>query len=290
MKFIGYLFVLLLGLSFSFRVSAALILTEVVETMMEAQANEALFIGQTFGVDNGSALHFVSNVDPLNRRFSYSTIPNQLYRGMGVSLSTSGSFDQILNKYNWTSSGTLGSQFWTSIGSVEWVGDPTGTVSTQIKFTANPSNSPITVLVEGKVQWEQGPVNAFSSGTYTYATLGGGNSWGPFNGTDRFDVMKQQWIHSVTVGKSNVTPDGINTFAAGILASSGDNKGTFEMRIQSVPEPSIFSLITIALFSMYTVAMRSRVKWRNRGQSTVFYESALPNAQGGVAQEFAQTT
>ena len=237
MKFVKTLSAILVGASIGFSVQSGPVLTEVVETMMEAQANEALFIGQTFGVDSGTTLHFTSTLDPLTRAFSFSTVSNQLYRGLNVSLSTVGTYNQLLGEYNWLSSGVIGNQTWSSIGSVEWVGDPTGEVKTMVTI------GNVTVSVRGNVNWEQGPVNAVSSGTYNFESSNG-TTWGPFNGRDRFDVMTQEWIHNVDVGKGRFTPDGILTFSSGRFAAAGD--GVFDMNIRAVPEPSTLLLLIAA--------------------------------------------
>ena len=251
MKRIAGLFAIVIFVMFSWCAKAGPVLTEVMETMMESQAHEALFIGTIFGVDNSARLNFSSNTDPQHRLFSFSTLPNQSYRGLDLALTTSGSFDQLLSKYFWSSIGSLGSQTWVSTGSVEWIGDPTGIVPTNHTFTLPGGNHPITVRLTGNVTWEQGPVNALSTGTYMFEELAsGGMKWGPFSGRDRFDVIDQQWIHSVDVGKSNVTPDGIATIAAGFLASADGGAGGFNIRILQVPEPGSFSLLLIALFAM----------------------------------------
>lgn len=237
-----------LGLAGGFHASAAPVtLTEVVETMMEAQANEALFIGTTFGVDNASAIRFSANVDLDTRSFAFSTLDNQSFLGQAFSLTTTGAFDQTLGAYHWTSTGTFGAQAWTSVGSVEWIGDPTGTVET----TATIGN--VTVKVKGEVSWEQGPVNALSSGNYSLES-DNGTKWGPFSGRDRFDVISQEWIHTISVGPSNFVPNGILTVSSGALGSGGD--GNFDMRIRALPEPSTIVLLLAALFACHLSSAR----------------------------------
>lgn len=232
---------LLTGILLGSSAVAGPVVTEVLETMMGAQANEALFIGQTFGVDNAATLHFSSDLDPLARTFSYATLVNQSYLGQTLALSTTGHYDTTLLKYDWTSTGSLGNQAWNSVGSVEWVGDPTGTVSTDVTI------GNVTVNVRGTVTWDQGPVNATSTGTYTFASSGG-TQWGPFNGRDRFDIPTGEWVHTVEVGKGRFTPDGILTFAAGFLAQGGGGgAGRFDLAIRGVPEPSALGLVLLAL-------------------------------------------
>tara|TARA_R110000737_G_C14558251_1_gene481802 strand:- start:471 stop:1253 length:783 start_codon:yes stop_codon:yes gene_type:complete len=227
---------------------AGLILDEVVETMMEVNALETLFIGQNFGVDQNSSIQFESNVNIEERSFSYFTVPNQTHNGSNISLSTVGSYDSILGEYIWTSDGIFGNQNWSSSGTAKWVGDPVGTFD--VTFTLPNGNSPITVSMTADVEYMFFPSATRSTGTYTFES-DNGTKWGPFSGTDIFSQESLMWTHSVNVGKSNVTPNGIAKVTTGLLASRGENgvdfAGDFEVQIREVPEPKTSLLMVLGL-------------------------------------------
>ncbi len=92
--------------------------------MMEAQAHDALFIGQFFGPDDTTVLHYTSDIDPVTRSSSYALLPNQTFRVLPISLSSSGNFDANLGQYDWATFGTLEIQNWTKTETAVWVGDP----------------------------------------------------------------------------------------------------------------------------------------------------------------------
>ncbi len=245
---------LMAGALFAIQADACPITTEVLETMMEAYANESLFIGHYFGVDTGNSVEYDFVIDYGSRTFSLESKIDQAYLGEIMSLAMSGSYDETTGIYSWTSSGAVGSETWTSAGSVEWIGDPQGTVSTTITINGKE------YTVTGNVEWEQGVINATSKGSYTFKSANG-TTYGPYKGTDMWNINTGEWDHTVTVPKNPDTPDGIVTFSSGITQDNPQAKliiGKFRNSITPIPEPSTVFLLGVGLIGL--VAFRKRMK------------------------------
>lgn len=244
------IYILIFCLFYSVHAQASTTLTEVLETMMEAHANEMLFIGYYLGVDNDSNLQFRYTVDSANQTFNYELLQNQSYLGMNISLSATGTYDQNLSEYTWNSSGVFGNQNWTTAGSVNWIGDPQGTVSTTVTIHGTDYK------VTGNVEWEQGPINATSTGKYSFESPGG-QTYGPYDGKDQWDIPSMKWKHTVTVPKTPYTPDGIVVFSENFDPLEDGHAGTFSTSITAVPEPFTFALFG---FGSLILAASSAVK------------------------------
>ncbi len=255
MKRVRFVLIILIGLLLSFRATAGTISAELMEAMMGAQSNEALFIGHVFGVDNDTTLYFDYNFnpdsDPNTRSFSYLLRPGQSFLEIPIELTVSGYFDESLNRYEWDSIGSYGSQSWTSFGFVEWIGDPKGTVDTTVTLGG------VDYKVTGEVEWEQGPINATSKGSYTFKAPGG-QTYGPYKGTDQWKILDQKWEHTVTVPKNPVTPDGIVTFFTANIVPTPNEVANFSMKISAVPEPNTIVLFSLGLLSFVGVSRRKK--------------------------------
>ena len=246
--------ILMAGAVFAIQADASSITTEVLETMMEAYANESLFIGHYFGVDTNNSVEYDFIVDYGSRTFSLNSQNDQTYLGETMSLSMSGSYDDNTGIYSWTSSGTISGETWTSAGSVEWIGDPKGTVSTTITIGGKE------YTVTGNVEWEQGVINATSKGSYTFKSANG-TTYGPYKGTDMWNINTGEWDHEVTVPKNPVTPDGFVTFSSGITQDNPQAKliiGKFQNSITPIPEASTVFLLGVGLIGL--VAFRKKMK------------------------------
>jgi len=162
------------------------------ETMMEGQAHNSIYIGHIFGPDAATVLSFSSNLDPVSRTFSFLLAAGQSYLGLPISLSTVGSYNAALEMYRWTISGQLGSQSWSGVGSATWIGDPTGTVNTTVTLGGNVYKVDATVEIEPSVIGR-------STGMYTFtgppSGPGGPGPFGPYPGTDIFRLG--HWEHTV---------------------------------------------------------------------------------------------
>ena len=250
MRFGARFVALLLGCCVSVGARAGPVLTEVVETMMEAQAGTALFIGRIFGAVDASTLHFASNVDPIGRAFSYATLPNQSFGGSELVVASSGAFDSASGRYLWTSSGHLGARPWTSTGSVEWVGDPTGSVTDNWSVSDGLGGSgSINFTLKRTVEYNV--LLGTSTGTYKFNVEGFTNT---VAGTDTYDFGLGRWTHTIgpPFRPPGVCPLPICTFSEGFFASPADGGiGGFDMSIQSgpalIPEPPTLPLMALAM-------------------------------------------
>jgi hypothetical protein len=170
---------------------------EIIETMMEAEGTDTLFLGQVFGPDSSSGLHFTSNVNLSTGAFSYSLVSGQKYLGSAFSLTTTGTFNSALGEFVWTTTTQLGSQHWSGSGSGTWSGDPT--FKENYTVTLNGVDYAVTGTID--------PGAHTSSGEYTFKAPDG-TVFGPYKGTDKkfgFGL----WTHVIKVPVTPVTPEGV---------------------------------------------------------------------------------
>jgi hypothetical protein len=228
-------------------------LAELQETLMEANANESLFIGFVFGVDNSTILDYKFDINIADKSFKYSLTPGQTYQGLGIELAASGAYDPSSGAYKWSSDGDIGGQSWTSVGFVEWIGDPQGTVSTTITLGG------VNYKVTGDVTWDSGPIIQTSQGSYTFKAPSG-QTYGPYKGSDLWDIMNGEWHHTVTVPKNPVTPTGVVTFFEGLTTAQGGSS-TYKGTIKDVPAP--LPIFGVAAAFGYSRKLRKRISARN---------------------------
>jgi len=134
------------------------------ETLMEAQANQGLFIGFLFGPDDGAVIHLTANLDTSTGEFSYITDPGNSYLGEAIALSMSGVYDAVTRIATWTATGSLGAMSWSSVGSAEWEGDPTGKIEEKVTLGGKD------YTVKGDIEYAIDPTTkkGTSTGKYTF--------------------------------------------------------------------------------------------------------------------------
>ncbi len=155
------------------------------ETVVHAQFNDALALRAHLGVDNFNLLKFNYDIDNATGDFSYSTAPGQTYLGQSIILSTTGSFDAPNSTFNYSATGLVGADAWSSTGSTVWVGDPVATINQNI--TINTPFGPRNISISGTMNVDEsgnsngtlnvaGPgINANVSATVT--DFVSGNTW-----------------------------------------------------------------------------------------------------------------
>jgi hypothetical protein len=137
---------------------------EIIETMMEAEGADTLFLGQVFGPDSSSVLHFTSNVNLSTGAFSYSLVSGQTYLGSAFSLTTTGIFNSALGEFVWTTTAQLGAQHWSGSGSGTWSGDP------KFPYTDTVTLNGVAYTVTGMIDRESGR-NRGTDGTGTFLSM-----------------------------------------------------------------------------------------------------------------------
>jgi PEP-CTERM motif-containing protein len=225
------------------------------ETMMEAQAQNSLYIGHLFGADPSTVLRFTSTLDSAARTFSFSLLPNQSYLGQPISLTTIGSFDATLGQYNWIISGEFGSQSFSGNGSATEVGDDP-IIHSQIILGG--SLFRITGLVV---------FGSRSSGIYVFEGPPGtpfAGPFGPYQGTDIF--IDSKWEHTVEVPPNPLVPNGLVVFSIGDVPFPPEGgHGDFNVQIISTPEPTTSLLLGTGVVGV-AMNLRKRLKTRKRAQ------------------------
>lgn len=91
---------------------------EATEVMLHAQAADVHVLPRLFGVDL-TPLFYSNSIDATSHAFSYATVPGTSYLGMPLSLSSSGTRDDVTNTWQWSSMASLGAESWTAAGSIE---------------------------------------------------------------------------------------------------------------------------------------------------------------------------
>jgi PEP-CTERM motif len=220
---------------------------EVVETMMETEGVDTLYVGLIFGPDAASVLHFISNVNLSTGAFSYSLVSGQMYLGSAFSLTTTGIFNSSLGEFVWTSTAQLGAQQWSGNGALTWSGDPDDFGHTQ---TAARNGVTYNVTIKGKRNEET------SIATYAVTKLDG-TDLGTFNGTDLFNKKEGKWQHTVKLPNGTLNATGVTP--------SGGGVGAFNVTITPVPEPSSLTLLGLGVSSLFAFGRKAYLRRSSAG-------------------------
>lgn len=209
-----------------------------VETLMHAQAQEALALSIVAPASITRTLQYNFSVDSNTGLFDYQALSGQTYNGLNYSLSSQGTFDADTQTFTWVGSGMLGSQTWSQAGQAQWVGDPTATLSGSVSLGGNVIGTfSGTVVVNGR----------FSEGQGTFTPTGGNPS--TYNVTDVWpSEFDQPWTLRWNDHEAQLTAASI----VFILANENDGilQGTSTVTVTAVPEPSSFPLIGVCLLAL----------------------------------------
>lgn len=211
---------------------------EIVEVMMEAQGDEAAFLGRHFGPDPNSPLEFTSSVDVAGRAFSFSLTPGSTYRGQALSLEVVGGFNGAADRWEWTSTGSLGGESWNGSGAGGIVGDPEG------KFDWETTILGIKLDFHSSVTYTQTGIRTASEGMMSFTI-----NDSPVVSATGHDTLQIQgpdageWIwtlDTVTIGAIT-----FGVLSAGVVPFPDGGPGRFRMQV--VPEPSGLALLGLGL-------------------------------------------
>lgn len=219
---------------------------QVVETMMEAEGVDTLYVGLIFGPDASSILHFISNVNLSTGAFSYSLLSGQTYLGQAFSLTTTGIFNSSLNEFVWTTTAQLGTQQWSENGSLTWSGATPGEPH-DFGFTQIVPRNGVsyTVTITGKRDEET------STATYMVKKADG-TVVGTFDGTDFFNKKRGIWEHTVKLTNGTANAAGVTPPGGGV--------GSFNVTIAPVPEPSTLALLGLGISSLCAFGRKAYVR------------------------------
>lgn len=232
-------------LSLGSSVSYASIEFLTIETLMHAQAQEALALSIVVPTPITQTLQYDFSVDTVNGLFGYQSLPGQSYGGMSYSLSGQGSLDSNTQTYTWLASGMLGSQTWSQTGQAHWVGDPTADVSGVVSL-----NGDVVGTFSGIVEFDDGSLKSTGHGTFTPT----GGSPGKYDVTDLIAGGGGPWTLKWNKHLGQFVP----VSSVWLFFDEGDGifQGTSTVTIAAVPEPSSFALVGVSLIALLSCRPR----------------------------------
>lgn len=215
-----------------------------IESLMHAQANEALALFNAVAPLGTTSLGFTFSVDVATGSFSYHALPGQSYNGLAYALDGAGSFDASTQTYSWQSSGSLGADAWSQQGHAPWVGDPTADISGSVSLGGKVIGS-----LTGTVDIDAA---GHSAGTVSFTPTGGTPS--SYTVTDFVPGSKQPWTLIWRGQPAQFTPVAATWVVDDTIASV--YSGHSEMTITPVPEPASWMLNSIGLAILISRAKR----------------------------------
>jgi hypothetical protein len=221
-------------------------LTEVVQVMKEAMGSDAALLAARFGFNDFSALALTLDVDGDDRTFRFATLPGTMYLGMLTSIETTGAFDVGSGVYTWTSNVSWGSESFTALGSMFFVGDPDGESTVTIGGNVG-TLSDVKYSKDGTT----------STGRFRYVDAAGGFHSVPVKDTYNEGEGTVTWVFAALGGQPGVQI--VGQFAV------GGGGGAAVMNIgTSVPEPASVVLMLSGLAALSGGAAANRRRRRGR--------------------------
>jgi hypothetical protein len=226
---------------------------ENIAVMMESQAANQTFIARSFGIDAASVLSFSSSTDVVGKAFSYSLAPGSTYNGLSMTFDVAGAFNAPLGLWELTSSGSLGTESWTGIGTASVLGDPR--VEVEWNWTSRVLGfdyASVTVYVDIVPFLE-----TVSAGVLVNTTHGMPVGFGVsvdalvrIPGTPFVWEWEKFLITSIQPGVDPAdTGQGFRVVSSGTILETG-GVGRFTAQIQPIPEPSTWLLMGSSLLGL----------------------------------------
>lgn len=225
--------------------------------MIENQGDNAGFLGLMFGPDPGSPLNFSSNVDPSGTTFSFSTNPGTTYQGQSLSLSGSGTFNPSMDVLTLSSSGTLGSDSWTTSGTETITGSGDIISSTANFDLFNAAQQKAGDKERVATLYDRTNGTSVDIGVYTDKD-GKPIPGGLFTSTDKYNKATGEW-------EFKETPAGGLNFAVASQGFSPLTGGTGTFVASVVPEPSASLLFLGGLSVLWLAFARRRFSGNGGG-------------------------
>jgi hypothetical protein len=229
---------------------------QVGEVMIAAENADGIAIGRFFGTDNKTTLFFTSSLDVSGQSFTYSLVPGSTYRGLEMTLNTKATFNEVSNRWEWSTLGSLGDQTWTASGTVHVIGDPIFDIDWK----------GLLLKLGKKIDLEGGvnaslkslfPPEVTSEGSLTLTLAG--EKVGSVTVNDTYKDGAFNW--NVTTSFSGIDPEnGFRINGGGMNPFPQGGAGTFTMDIVSVPEPSTIALLSLGTVSLLGYGWRCRKK------------------------------
>jgi hypothetical protein len=211
------------------------------ETMMTDQTMNNLTLGDLFGADASSPLHFTSHVATDGSSFSYELLPGSTFKGMSLTMSASGTFDVASGAWTTNMSGQLGSTRFETKGDGELHKNSDGTYTQELNkdkygFDLNGNMTKIGD-VHDTVTYD--PNKGTSKGALYKTKLDDSKVAGSdYTEDDHKDKDTGKWVDGIKpVSIGPATEDSV--YASGTSPSTGGG-GSFTAHV--VPEPTAFAL------------------------------------------------
>jgi hypothetical protein len=215
-----------------------------IETLMHAEAQDALALAILYPDFSGNELNYSFIVNTNDGSFSYGTLPGQTYNGLSFIMSALGTYDSSTQTFLWTESGFLGGDAWTLEGRAQWSGDPVAAVKGTVSL-----NGTVIGTASGNLDIDG---QGHSSGTLTFTPTGG--SPGVYTVTD---FVPSDPAVPWTLRWNGHTGQFVALSAK--WQQQGNNAGLVlgSSRIVAVPESDTWALMLLG-FTGVGLALRSR--------------------------------
>ncbi len=229
----------------------------VTQDMISAQLDEINGFGQFFGPDASSPITFSSNENLQTLSFSFVTMPGSTYEGLSLTLNGSGAFDSGNNLWEWSFSGSLGSNTLAGSGSESALSSgrsPGEETQTKSQMTeTRKDGTEITRYYADKKTYDD---NGKETGTTIWQTDKDGKRTGPDTTLKGQANNDGNYRWQVDGPPFDITTSGFTPPVGG--------PGYFVTTISATPEPSSLLLLGSGVIGL-SGSLRKRLRTRTGG-------------------------